>query len=254
MNKLYIVITVQIILLIVFIYIDYHLYKTVYPISNSIKDYKILKWCYLEDIYNQIHTGDLLLFSAYEFSKYTRIFGHLDFSHIGIVFQKENSNKLYSIEMIEDDYVYPGHNRYKNINHFDLIKRIINYPGYVYIAKFSSKITNVQYNKLKEIINIDFMYPSLLENSKLLLEKENILCDIENKACKKKFEKIHCSNLIAMILFNLNIYKFDNIKPINYHAQIIELCDGILFYEPVRIISEKNITDNIYNNKIKYYC
>jgi hypothetical protein len=251
MNILYVIILIEILLIILFICIDYKLYCELYPPPNGRDDYKILKWCYLEDIFNEIDSGDLLLFSAYEFSKYTRFFGHLEFSHVGIVLK---TNKLYSIEMIEDDYVYPGDPKYTGINHFDLIDRIVNYPGYVYIAKYNNTFTNIQYQKFKNIININFSYPSFFDNLTLLFNQNNILCNLENTKCKNKFQKIHCSNLIAIILFNLNIYNFQKIKPKDYHRTIVKLCNGDLFSEPVRIISKKNIISNIYDNKIKYYC
>lgn len=66
MNKFNLIILIQTILLIIFIYIDYYLFYTLYPYSNSKNDYKILKWCYLEDIIDKLDSGDLLLFSAYE--------------------------------------------------------------------------------------------------------------------------------------------------------------------------------------------
>lgn len=251
MNKFNLIILIQTILLIIFIYIDYYLFYTLYPYSNSKNDYKILKWCYLEDIIDKLDSGDLLLFSAYEFSKYTRLFGHLEYSHIGMILK---TNKLYSIEMIENDYIFPGHSTYSNINKFDLIERIIHYPGFVYIASYNNKLTDLQYNKLKYICNINFKYPTQFQNFNLLFKNNNILCNLSNMKCQNKNKSIHCSNLIAQILFNLNIYNFNNIKPINYHKSIIELCNGDLFTEPIRIISKKNIINNIYNNQITYYC
>jgi len=251
MSKLYIIISLQILLIIIIIWIDYKFYYIIYPCNNTKTEFKILKWCYLEDIIDNLDSGDLLLFSAYEFSKYNRIFGHLDYSHMGMVIK---TDKLYSIEMIQDDYVFPGHKTYKNLNQFDLKDRILHYPGFVYIASYNNTLTNTQYNKFKNISNLKFNYPSTFQKFKTIIKQNNILCDLSNKNCKQKHKTIHCSNLIAQILFNLNIYNFNNIKPINYHRTIINLCDGNLFTEPIRIISKKNIINNIYNNKIKYYC
>lgn len=251
MVKLNQIITLQIILLIMFIYFDYHLYYILYPCTNDVSEYKILKWSYVDDVVNELKNGDLILFSAYEFSLYNRILGHPDYSHIGMIIK---TDKLYSLEMIENDYVFPKHEKYKNVNKFDLIDRITNYPGFVYIASYNSNLSNEQVSKLNYISNINFMYPTKYENFKTTFLNNNILCDLYKEGCRSNNKSIHCSNMIAQILLNLNIYHFKNSKPINYHSDIINLCNGEIYSEPIRVISKKNIVNNIYNNNLTYYC
>jgi len=250
MYKLNVIILVQILLIIILTYLDYKLSYIIYPCNNSKTEFKRLKWCYLEDIIQNLDSCDLVLFSAYDFSK-NRIFSNLEYSHIGMILK---TDKLYSIEMIQDDYIFPGYKTYKNINKFDLVYRILHYPGFVYIASYNNTLTNIQYNKFNKICNLPFTYSSTFQIFNTIIKQNNILCDALDQRCINKHQSIYCSNLIALILYNLNIYKFKNIKPINYHNTIINLCDGKLFTEPIRIISKKNIINNIYNTKINDYC
>jgi hypothetical protein len=252
MNKYYKIIIYQLVFVLILLIYNYKLINILYCNKQDPNEYKILKWCYYEDIVNEIKSGDLLLFSAYEFSKYTRIIGHLDYSHIGIIL-KEN-NILYSLEMIENDYIFPKYDKFSNMQKFNLKDRIIHYPGYIYIASYNKNLNISQETILKKISNLNFQYPSHYNNLNTILFNKDFICNINNKKCRQKNNYIHCSNLIALILYNLNIYNMKDIPNIHIHSKIIDLCNGNIYSEPIRIISKKNIINNINNNKYKNYC
>lgn len=232
-NKILITIILLLIILILII-----IYNTV-DLSKDNNKYIIFKHIFLEDIILDIKPGDLLLFSSYEYSNYTRILGNKIFSHIGIIIK---DNDLYSLEMIENDYVFPKHSTFKNINKFNLIDRITHYPGFVYIASLINPLTNLQEQTLTNISNLEIIYPSF---------KENVLKMLINKGSDYKQ---HCSEFIGNIITYLNIYDLSNISKLNYHNSIIKICNGHIYTEPIRLITKKNITDNILTHNYIEYC
>ena len=83
---------VSILINLIFLFLFYSIF--------SISDYntrKIYKCITYKDIQKDIKSGDILLFSSYDYSLITRTCGHLVFSHIGIVVK--HKQKLYSLEL-----------------------------------------------------------------------------------------------------------------------------------------------------------
>lgn len=196
-----------------------------YGISQSCKDYPIYNKILVSNIINECKSGDLLLFSHARYNVATRTLGNPYFSHIGIIIKKEN--KLYVLELVYYDYVYPKHSRKTNIIVTPLIDRIKNYSGYVFYCK-------------------------LLNN--LSLDKENYLINVSNEDIKFSLLN-NCNYFIGKLLEDLNIannitsWKFWTI-----HNNIINLCNNTIYNNPIQVISDDLLIDNINNNKLVNFC
>lgn len=221
MNKILFYISIFINILIIFLFsIMFY-----YGIGKSCKDYPIYNKILVSNILNECKSGDLLLFSNARYNVATRTLGNPYFSHIGIIIKKEN--KLYVLELVYYDYVYPKHSRKTNIIVTPLIDRIKNYSGYVFYCK-------------------------LLNN--LSLDKENYLINISNEDIKFSLLN-NCSYFIGKLLEDLNIanniisWKFWTI-----HNNIINLCNNTIYNNPLQLISDELLIDNVNNNKLLNYC
>ena len=215
----YISIFINILLIFLFSIIFY------YGIGQSCKEYPIYNKILVSNIINECKSGDLLLFSHARYNVVTRTLGNPYFSHIGIIIKKEN--KLYVLELVYYDYVYPKHSRKTNIIVTPLIDRIKNYSGYVFYCKL--------------INNLSF-------------DKENYLINISNEDIKFSLLN-NCNYFIGKLLEDLNIanniisWKFWTI-----HNNIINLCNNTIYNNPIQVISDDLLIDNINNNKLLNYC
>ena len=216
---LYISLVINIILLIMF----YLIYK--YGYSIKCQDYPIYNKILLSNILNEATNGDLLLFSNSRCNVITRTFGNPYYSHIGIIVNK--NNKLYSLELVKDDNVYPKKERYKGLICIPLEDRILYYSGQVFYCKLNKQLNNNQINKLIKYSNSTLKY--------------NI------------FQV--CSSYIAHIIEDLEIAK--NIvtwKLWNIHNNIINLCNNTIYKNPILIIPDKLLINNIQDDNIMNYC
>jgi len=216
---LYISLVINIILLIMF----YLIYK--YGYSIKCQDYPIYNKILLSNILNEATNGDLLLFSNSRYNVITRTFGNPYYSHIGIIVNK--NNKLYSLELVKDDNVYPKKERYKGLICIPLEDRILYYSGQVFYCKLNKQLNNNQINKLIKYSNSTLKY--------------NI------------FQV--CSSYIAHIIEDLEIAK--NIvtwKLWNIHNNIINLCNNTIYKNPILIIPDKLLINNIQDDNIMNYC
>jgi hypothetical protein len=234
MNTLNTILGCIILLLFCLILLIYYAYTTIYYYEDS--EYYKYKYTYLEDIINELDTGDLILFSSYYFSA-IRVLSHPRFSHIGMIIRKDN--KIYGIELLDSDYTAPGKMIY-NINIFDLKERIIYYPGFIYISKYNKKLDAITKTKLiKETENKIYEYPI---NNVLLLK---YLLNINNNQYNKS-----CIEYIVHLLEICNIHNFRNIKINNYMHEILLFCNGNKYTNPIRvIIKDKKIIIDNYNRK-----
>lgn len=218
MNYLVFSIILNIILLLIF----YYLYKK--SVSNSTCDnYPIFSKIMLSNI-NPI-SGDLLLFNNSNYNIITRTIGNPIFSHIGIIVNK--NNKIYSLEMVKKDNIYPKQPRMSNVILIPLEDRLNYYSG------------NIFYCKLNKELNIS---------------QENKLIELSNKQIKYSY-KDNCGKFIANILEELKIG--NNLIPFLFwkaHNNVIKLCNGDIYGYPVELISNDRIINNINDNKLLNYC
>jgi len=221
MNKILYYISLSInILLILLIYIMYY-----YGNGHDCKDYPLYNKILYSHIINDFKNGDLLLFSNIRCNVVTRTIGNPYFSHIGIIIKK--LNKLYVLELVMNDYIYPKQSRKHDLILTTLEERINNYSGYVFYCK-------------------------LINN--LSIENENKLLDISNKY--PKFSILNnCGYFIGKILEDLNIAKnITSWKFWTIHNNIINLCDNTIYTSPIFIISDELLLNNINDNKLLNFC
>jgi hypothetical protein len=237
MNKLNIYLSIIIIILIYIIYLFF-------PNNNTkCNNYKLYKKILLNNAINNIKPGDLLLFSSNKYSIITRTFGNSIFSHIGIV--TIINNKLYSLEMVENDYVYPGNIKHTGIIIIPIEDRIKYYNGDVYLASLIKPLNKNQINKLNLYKDKNYKFLNRL-NAIFLFNAKNKLLGNER----------FCSEFISEILHNINIssipYNSDKLK---LQTAIVNLCNDTIYKLPVQIIHEDLLINNINSNyKTINYC
>ena len=141
--------------------------------------------------------------------------------------------------MVNNDWVYPQKPKLKNIILIPLKDRIKYYRGYVYYASLLQPLSLEQeniilkhYNTKYEFINIKNFYKLFYKNSHIKM----------------------CSQFIANILEELNLCsKTQSYKFWSYHKKIINLCNNIIYSNPVQIIPNDLILSNIENRKLIFY-
>lgn len=219
----YIISIVSILINIILIIIFYIIYKN--GISKKCQDYPIYNKILFSDLIKNAKSGDLLLFSNSRCNVVTRTFGNPYYSHIGIIVKK--NNKLFSLELVKNDNIYPKKNRYKGLICIPLDDRILYYSGYIYYCKLNKELDNNQENKLIEY---------------------------SNKKIKYSYTQV-CSSWIAKILEDLNIEKNLNTwKFWKIHNNIINICNNIIYTYPILIVHNKLLINNIDNNNFMNYC
>lgn len=230
MNKLNIILSIIIIILIYIIYLF---------IPNNNKhctNYSLYKKILLNNVIKDIKPGDLLLFSSNKYNIITRTFGNSTFSHIAIVIQI--NNKLYTLEMVEDDYIYPGNIQYTGIVTVPLEDRIQYYNGNIYLASLINPLNKEQINKLNSYKDKKYKF----------LTKKNVIF-LFNAKNKLLGNERFCSEFISEILHNINIssipYQSDKMK---LQTEIINLTNNIIYKRPVQLIHEKLLITNIHSN------
>ncbi len=228
------------IIIVLFLIIYYILIYLNISYNYENEEYIKQKYIDIETVYNDLKTGDLILFSAQDYSPLNRIFSNLRFSHVGIVIKK--NKKKYILELLESDYVYKNNKLYYGVNIFNLKNRIENYCGSVYLAKYNKELD-------KEICN-EFINNILRKHKeiKYATNKQNLLKVLLNKHYNNNY---HCAEFISILLDKLNIYSFKKVHKKNIMHQIILLCNSEIYKVPIRIISKKNIAKE---NKILNYC
>lgn len=233
----------NIILASIIIILLYIIYLFIPSNNKNCTNYSIYKKILLNNVINDIKPGDLLLFSSNKYNIITRTFGNSTFSHIGIV--TKINNKLYTLEMVQDDYVYPGNKQHTGIITIPLEDRIQYYNGNVFLASLINPLNTEQISKLN--LYKDKNYKFLTKwNAILLFNAKNKLLGNER----------FCSEFISEILHNLNIssvpYKSNKMK---LQTEIVNLCNNIIYKKPVQIIHENLLIKDInFNYDTLNYC
>lgn len=237
MNKINLILATIIIILL------YIIYLFIPDDNKKCSDFSLYKKILLNNIIKDIKPGDLLLFSSNNYHIITRTFGNSKFSHIAIVTKIDN--KLYTLEMVQDDYVYPGNKQHSGLITIPLEDRIQYYNGNVFIASLINPLTEDQINKLN-------LYKD--KNYKFLNKWNAIL--LFNAKNKVLGNERFCSEFISEILYNINISSIPyNSNKLKVQTAIINLCNNIIYKNPIQIIHEKLLIDNIQNNyKALNYC
>lgn len=174
---------------------------------------------------SDIKSGDLILYSNIKCNLITRTVGNPYYSHMGIVIKK--NNKLYSLELVKEDFVYPKQNKYKNIILIPLEDRITNYLGNVYYCSLINKLSDINEQKL-----INYNYKPI-----------------------KYSLNYSCGSFIAKVIEYLEIAKNVHSPFIwDIHNNIIKLANNIVYNNPIHVIADKLLINNISENKLLNYC
>lgn len=124
-----------------------------YDLCHNTKKYDI---ALLDNNIENIKSGDLILYSAYSYDPYVRIFSDKVFSHFGIVVKINNI--YYILELLDQ---YPLNNKlYKNKSLFPLYDRISKYSGNCFISRIKNPLNNHQLNLLIQLVNEDITFLS----------------------------------------------------------------------------------------------
>lgn len=234
---IYTLLLINIALLLV-VYRIYNLYTYVYLYEGT--PYYKYKYTYFDNIEDKLDTGDLLLFSSYEFSA-IRVLSNARFSHAAIVIKKEG--KLFGIDMIDNDFVAPGIT-VENLHIFNIKERIQFYSGFVYLCKYNKIIDNVCRQKIEnELNNYDIMYP----DKNTLIKKYLINYKSSNTKNLKS-----CVEYVVHLLEIGDIVDLKDSKISNYMHNILLISNGHTYSKPVRLLVKDREFRN--NNYIKNLC
>lgn len=219
----YILLTCSIILNIIFLIISISIYRI--GSLDECDTFSIYNYILFSNIKDTAKSGDLLLFSNSRYNFITRVYGDPTFSHMGIIVKK--NNKLYTLELIKMDHVYPKKPKIEGTICIPLEDRLSNYSGQIYYCKLNKELSE---------------------------DKKNMLL---NKCIEKQQYSIQkaCNYFIAKILEDLNIAtNLTTWKIWNIHNNIIKLCNGDIYQYPINLISDIRLLTNIKDNKLLNYC
>lgn len=228
--------TILIFIIILLIYIMYLFIGDNH--DQSCEKLIIYKKILLSKVLDKVKPGDLLLLSSNRYNIVTRTFGNDTFSHIAMIIEK--NNKLYIYELVTNYVWHPGQPYYTGILITPIEERITYYNGTVYLASLINPLTNNQLLDLQNLIQNEYKFlpywkfPFLL-NTNILLGNER-----------------YCSELIAEFLDKLNISSI----PVNQNKKklqtaIVNLCDNVIYNDPIQIIPDKLLIDDINTNSKK---
>ena len=191
-------------------------------IKKKYNDYLILyNKKLLYNIINDVKSGDLLLFSSYQYRVVSRTLGNPSFGHIGMVMVKDNIP--YSVELVYNYIIFPGQPKQTNVIINKLEDRINAYSGYVFHSKLKNELTDVQKMKLLE------------------LSKQHVTYNLTNQ----------CGSYVANLIEELGIAKNIYTKKFwKIHNNIINLTKNNVYTHPIQIISDKLLINSIYDNKM----
>lgn len=194
----------------------------------------IYKKMLLNTLLPNIKPGDLVLFSSNKFQTTTRVFGNRIFSHIGIVIEQDNKLKI--LEITWSGRILLHQINSKGLQISDLSKRIYSYCGNVYIASLKKPSLDFMTN-INKILSEPYKFTESWKLPLVLLT--NINLDHER----------FCSEYIADILNRTNISSIPwNSKKIDLHTAIVKLCDENIYSDPIQIIDERLLINDINNS------
>lgn len=211
------------------------LYWIVYLESSDDNKY-IYQYITYNNLKSDLKSGDMLLFSNQHYTLIPRIIGHPTFSHIGMIV--EQNNQLYSLEIVDNAWIYRKKKKMDGIIVIPLKDRIKNYCGSVYVASLINPLTEIQQQKL---------YNFHIPNCRFLKWKDLYkFFSIFDKRSNIKM----CSQFIVNILEELDI--ISNEQPYHfwkYHQQLIDLCNDNIYTHPLLIISNDLLINKLSDNK-----
>ena len=214
-------------------------------VNNKIY-YKIL----LDDIINNVKTGDLILFSDNVKVPINVIVGNNKFSHSGIIVVINNIPHVY--EIIDSRHGYTTHKKLKPfikpVQLTPLHTRIKYFSGNCFISSLNQELSQNQINKLTNFINNNHYYTFINYNKWFPFIFSSFITP----------ESRFCHEFIADILDKLQITSnlMSNSK-INLSTELINICNGNIYSNPIHIIpNDLLIPKNININKLPElnYC
>lgn len=210
-------------ILLLFVYRLYSIYSPQYMYEDS--NYYKYKFAYLDEVEKELDTGDLLLFSAYEFSA-IRVLSSARFSHAAMVV-RNNKRELQGVDMLDNDFVAPGLT-VENIHIFNLRDRIMYYAGFVYVCKCNKQLSKKDKENIeKEVFSSKLTYP----NKQILIRK--YLLNTKNSSTNN-FKS--CVEYVTYLLKEGNIADLSNNRIADFMHNILLLCDGGLYSKPLRLL------------------
>lgn len=232
--SVYILLSINIALLLL-VYRLYKLYSPQYMYEGY--NYYKYKYEYLEELEDELDTGDLLLFSAYEFSA-IRILSSSRFSHAAMVIKKDG--KLMGVDMLDNDYVAPGVQK-ENIYIFDIKDRIMFYSGFVYLCKCNKSLSKLNKKNIEEhVFSTNLVYPD-----RNTLMKKYLLNDTKYNNLKS------CVEYVVHLLNVGDIVDLSKEKIPDFMHNLLLISNGDLYSKPVRLlVKDRELGKNNYKKDL----
>lgn len=209
--------------LLLFVYRLYTLYSTQHMYEGS--SYYKYKFSYLDEVEDSLDTGDILLFSAYEFSA-IRVLSSARFSHAAMVV-RDNKGNIKGVDMLDNDFVAPGV-MVENIHVFDIRTRVMYYAGFVYVSKCHKQLSKKNKEDIEqEVFNREMAYPS----KQILICK--YLLNTKNSSTNN-FKS--CVEFVVHLLKTGNVADLSRCRISDFMHRILLLADGNLYSKPLRLL------------------
>lgn len=209
--------------LLLFVYRLYTLYSPQHMYEGS--NYYKYKFAYLDEVEESLDTGDILLFSAYEFSA-IRVLSSARFSHAAMVV-RDNKGNIKGVDMLDNDFVAPGV-VVENIHVFDIRTRIMYYAGFVYVCKCHKQLTEKNKEDIeREVFSGGITYPS----KQILIRK--YLLNTKNSSTNN-FKS--CVEFVTHLLKTGDIADLSRYRIADFMHGILLLADGNLYSKPMRLL------------------
>jgi hypothetical protein len=229
---------------------------------------RILNYIPISELYDNLKTGDIILFKSHSKSLSSTVLTHVYYTHIGIVIKPNIHSHLHKIPLYTNKEEIPLYIsetnpafeylpiNYKNGNFDDLkpakykhdgwrtnngtdllplLIRIKYYPGDSFIMSLNKKLDPNRENLLIKYTKEFCPYPTPIQGLKILMEQK-----FSNK---QKTNARHCYQHVANLLDKINITNnlfsdYGVISICNKLAYIYgeELNDGYMYNTPIKII------------------
>lgn len=205
------------------------------PDYDNCKNTKRYKISILENNYNNIKSGDLILFSAYKYDPIVRTIGDLTFSHIGIIVVENGI--IYSLECF--DYYPISKKKYYGSIKIPLNVRINSYSGNTFILSLKTPLLKNQEDLL---INLSY------KKYKFQSNRQMILTALYNFKYENEY---FCSSFIIFLLTKIGILNYNivkNIHNIHLHKYICYIYKhSNLYTYPTELMSNEKFIKKIEN-------
>jgi hypothetical protein len=238
--------------------------KREYTYFQKYENVRMINYVPISDLYDNLKTGDIILFKSNSKSLSSTVLTHVYYTHIGIVIKHKFAHSLMNNSNASEDiplyisetnpafeylpinynkefdlkpakYAHDGWRTNNGTDILPLLIRIKYYPGDSYIMSLNKKLDPKREELLIKYSKEFCPYPTPMQGLKILMEKNINNKQITNaKHCYQ-----HVANLLDKINITNNLYSDYGVISICKKLAYIygeELNDGYVYNSPIKIV------------------